>query len=97
MWYEMTDKKQWKRYAGYALLLFLSYSIGNAAAVVSTMTLQPEKVEKEMKTVAITFDDGPNPEYTPKLLDGLKTWCKSHFFSAGRRGKTVSGCRQTDA
>ena len=52
MWYEMTDKKQWKRYAGYALLLFLSYSIGNAAAVVSTMTLQPEKVEKEMKTVA---------------------------------------------
>lgn len=53
----MTDKKQWKRYAGYALLLFLSYSIGNAAAVVSTMTLQPEKVEKEMKTVAITFDD----------------------------------------
>ena len=57
MWYEMTDKKQWKRYAGYSLLLFLSYSIGNAAAVVSTMTLQPEKVEKEMKTVAITFDD----------------------------------------
>lgn len=49
--------KQWKRYVGYALFLFLSYSIGNAAAVVSTMTLQPEKVEKEMKTVAITFDD----------------------------------------
>ena len=93
MWYEMADKKQWKRYVGYALFLFLSYSIGNAAAVVSTMTLQPEKVEKEMKTVAITFDDGPNPEYTPKLLDGLE----SHFFSAGRRGKTVSGCRQTDA
>ena len=55
MWYEMADKKQWKRYVGYALFLFLSYSIGNAAAVVSTMTLQPEKVEKEMKTVAITF------------------------------------------
>lgn len=53
----MADKKQWKRYVGYALFLFLSYSIGNAAAVVSTMTLQPEKVEKEMKTVAITFDD----------------------------------------
>ena len=57
MWYEMADKKQWKRYEGYELFLFLSYSIGNAAAVVSTMTLQPEKVEKEMKTVAITFDD----------------------------------------
>ena len=46
MWYEMADKKQWKRYVGYALFLFLSYSIGNAAAVVSTMTLQPEKVER---------------------------------------------------
>ena len=91
----MADKKQWKRYVGYALFLFLSYSIGNAAAVVSTMTLQPEK---EMKTVAITFDDGPNPEYTPKLLDGLeKRGVKATFFSAGRRGKTVSGCRQTDA
>lgn len=98
MWYEMADKKQWKRYVGYALFLFLSYSIGNAAAVVSTMTLQPEKVEKEMKTVAITFDDGPNPEYTPKLLDGLeKRGVKATFFLAGRRGKTVSGCRQTDA
>lgn len=86
MWYEMTDKKQWKRYAGYALLLFLSYSIGNAAAVVSTMTLQPEKVEKEMKTVAITFDDGPNPEYTPKLLDGLeKRGVKATFFCWEKR------------
>ena len=81
MWYEMADKKQWKRYVGYALFLFLSYSIGNAAAVVSTMTLQPEKVEKEMKTVAITFDDGPNPEYTPKLLPIRQTWCKSHSCS----------------
>ena len=27
--------------------LFLSYNIETAAAVVSTMTLQPEKVEKE--------------------------------------------------
>ena len=88
MWYEMADKKQWKRYVGYALFLFLSYSIGNAAAVVSTMTLQPEKVEKEMKTVAITFDDGPNPEYTPKLLDGLeKRGVKATFFLLGEEVK----------
>ena len=84
----MADKKQWKRYVGYALFLFLSYSIGNAAAVVSTMTLQPEKVEKEMKTVAITFDEGPNPEYTPKLLDGLeKRGVKATFFLLGEEVK----------
>ena len=89
MWYEMTDKKQWKRYAGYALLLFLSYSIGNAAAVVSTMTLQPEKVEKEMKTVAITFDDGPSSN-TDEILDILKAYdVKATFFVVG---KTDEGC-----
>lgn len=50
------------------------------------MTLQPEKVEKEMKTVAITFDDGPNPEYTPKLLDGLeKRGVKATFFCWEKR------------
>lgn len=88
MWYEMTDKKQWKRGAWYVLLLFLSYSIGNAVAVVSTMTQQPEKVEDEMKTVAITFDDGPNPEYTPKLLDGLeKRGVKATFFLLGEEVK----------
>ena len=27
---------------------------------------------KEEKKVAITFDDGPNPDYTPDLLKGLK-------------------------
>ena len=90
MWYEMADKKQWKRYVGYALFLFLSYSIGNAAAVVSTMTLQPEKVEKEMKTVAITFDDGPSPAWTPQLLDGLKERnVKATFFLIGENAKNA--------
>lgn len=28
--------------------------------------------EKEIKRVAITFDDGPHPYYTQQLLDGLK-------------------------
>lgn len=26
----------------------------------------------EKKTVALTFDDGPHPIYTPRLLEGLK-------------------------
>ena len=41
-----------------------------------------------MKTVAITFDDGPNPEYTPKLLDGLeKRGVKATFFLLGEEVK----------
>lgn len=27
---------------------------------------------EEKKQIAITFDDGPNPDYTMKLLKGLK-------------------------
>ncbi len=30
------------------------------------------KVEKEQKKIALTFDDGPHPYYTEQLLDGLK-------------------------
>ena len=35
--------------------------------------------------VALTFDDGPNPEYTPVLLDGLKErGVKASFFLLGK-------------
>lgn len=70
---------------GYALFLFLSYSIGNAAAVVSTMTLQPEKVEKEMKTVAITFDDAESGIYTEIVGRIRKRGVKATFFCWEKR------------
>jgi peptidoglycan-N-acetylglucosamine deacetylase len=35
--------------------------------------------------IALTFDDGPNPEYTPQLLDLLKKHgVKASFFVVGR-------------
>ena len=38
------------------------------------------------KNVAITFDDGPDPDYTPKLLDGLKERnVKATFFLLGEQ------------
>ena len=37
--------------------------------------------EEEVPRVALTFDDGPNGEYTPELLDGLKERdVKATFF-----------------
>lgn len=40
--------------------------------------------DEQMKKVALTFDDGPNPEYTGKLLDGLKErGVKATFFVLG--------------
>lgn len=65
-----TDRR--KRGVQTALFLFLAYSIGSAVAAVHTAAQQPTEMEYEMKQIAITFDDGPNPEYTPKLLAGLK-------------------------
>lgn len=39
---------------------------------------------EEKHKIAITFDDGPNPEYTMKLLDGLqKRGVKATFFLLG--------------
>lgn len=42
----------------------------------------------EKKKVALTFDDGPDPEYTEKLLDGLKERnVKATFFLLGKQVK----------
>lgn len=44
---------------------------------------------EEQKTVALTFDDGPHPVYTKKLLDGLKErQVQATFFVVG---KNISG------
>lgn len=38
----------------------------------------------QFKKIAITFDDGPHPEYTPQLLEGLKErGVKATFFVIG--------------
>lgn len=42
----------------------------------------------ERKMVALTFDDGPHPKYTPKLLDGLaKRNVKATFFITGENAE----------
>lgn len=39
-------------------------------------------------SIALTFDDGPNPEYTPQLLDLLKKYgVKASFFVVGSKVK----------
>lgn len=44
--------------------------------------------EPQEKKIAITFDDGPHPVYTEKLLDGLKERdVKATFFVLGEKAK----------
>lgn len=55
------------------------------AAKVQTQTVAGRAVKDETeKKVALTFDDGPNPEYTEKLLNGLRErGVKATFFLLG--------------
>ena len=50
------------------------------------------EVKTNEKMVAITFDDGPHSEYTPKILDILAKYnAKATFFVAGNK---VESCPQ---
>ena len=51
-------------------------------------------MDESVKKVAITFDDGPNPDYTEMLLGAEGTWCERHVFSVGKRSGAVSGDRE---
>lgn len=47
-----------------------------------------EKIENKDKVVALTFDDGPNPEITPKILEILKEKnVKATFFVVGQKAE----------
>lgn len=47
-----------------------------------------KEVEKEIRKVALTFDDGPHPYYTEQLLDGLKDrGVKATFFVTGQHAE----------
>lgn len=78
------------------LFFFLAYMAGQGMAEEkAAMTILSENQVRETeeaqadeetnrKEVALTFDDGPNPEYTPMLLKGLrKRDVKATFFLLG--------------
>ncbi len=64
-----------------ALLLF-SFSIPYASATNSKIVFSKNK--QETKRIALTFDDGPHPRYTEKILNILKKYdIKATFFVIG--------------
>ena len=47
-----------------------------------------EEPEKEIRRIALTFDDGPHPSYTEQLLDGLKErGVHATFFVTGEHAQ----------
>jgi peptidoglycan/xylan/chitin deacetylase (PgdA/CDA1 family) len=79
----MANAVKWIRVLAMVVCGFLLWYGGRTMAAVTTGS---EYIE--VKKVAITFDDGPNPEYTERLLDGLKERnVKATFFLIGSEVK----------
>ncbi|MCE7999181.1 MAG: polysaccharide deacetylase family protein [Rhodobiaceae bacterium] len=59
------------------------------AAVQSYGTMQYARtVDLDPKEVVLTFDDGPDPDVTPSILDTLDEYCvKATFFFTGHRAE----------
>lgn len=85
----MTWKRLWIISAVVTILLGAFHSAGTemlkkTAGKAEEETHQ-EGQEENRPLAALTFDDGPSAEYTPRLLDGLKERnIKASFFLLGR-------------
>lgn len=71
------------------LFLFLGYKKAFAKDEGTwVQTVSEEKNSVQEKKIALTFDDGPHPVYTEKLLDGLKERnVKATFFVVGQNAE----------
>jgi cellulose synthase/poly-beta-1,6-N-acetylglucosamine synthase-like glycosyltransferase/peptidoglycan/xylan/chitin deacetylase (PgdA/CDA1 family) len=59
-------------------------SILTGGPVIDAVPGQPRSVSPKARTIALTFDDGPDPVWTPKVLDLLKAQkVKATFFVVG--------------
>lgn len=72
-----------KIFSGTVIVLLLVTGVIRAAGK------EPEAVQIQIHPkVALTFDDGPSPRYTPALLDGLKEReVRASFFLLGKNVK----------
>ncbi len=99
-WREVPIKSGTGRYlaAGVCLALVALLAVG-AGLVRPVRGAQPVIIragEHERHAVAITFDDGPSPSYTPKILSLLKQYqAHATFFVLGRKVEKYPGLIKT--
>lgn len=72
---------EWRKALGFIIAAVLLLGWGHAAASQAAWA----DIQEVKPKIALTFDDGPHPVYTPKLLDGLKERnVKATFFVVGK-------------
>lgn len=65
---------------------FIATPLSFADSVVERKAALTREIQTKKKIVAITFDDGPHPILTPKILDLLNKYhAKATFFVAGNK------------
>ena len=72
------------------IFLFLAYSVtlGWGVFDIGSQFFMPTFWRGKKRTVSFTFDDGPDPEVTPKVLDVLREeGVKAAFFVIGRNAE----------
>ena len=72
---------------GGALLVVAAAGVATAPAAVAGKDAGPvNELHTTQRMVALTFDDGPNPRWTPAVLQTLKQYnASATFFDVGRR------------
>jgi len=75
----------------FLIFFFLFFPLLGGSCVFGQVTSKPavySSMNISYPAVALTFDDGPHPEYTPKILDILKAYgVRATFFVLGQRVK----------
>ncbi|WP_258535654.1 polysaccharide deacetylase family protein [Bacillus sp. 03113] len=70
---------------GFVILFFLFYSV-IPTVLIRSFEIGITKRLKEENTIALTFDDGPEPPYTIEILNILKKYqVKATFFVVGEK------------
>jgi len=60
--------------------------------VVGRQHAAPARCRREPERIALTFDDGPDPDVTPKVLDILDSHhAKASFFVIGDKATATPG------
>ena len=82
-------KRNWRKKSLLLCLTFALTGIATVGIAGAASQVMAKMQEGEPKKTAITFDDGPNPEYTEELLKGLKErGVKATFFLLGKEVET---------
>ena len=84
------DPVRWRRVA--AVVLADHVALAAAGMAPRSRLLGPNlsrlPAPDDASAVALTFDDGPDPEVTPRVLDLLdEAGCRASFFAVGRRAE----------